>query len=90
MFSWVKIHEPNSGSSVKQCVPCPVVNTIKVCDSGIYGAKALGEQNPNGTGDVAFGVSKDGYYLYAYFMFTNGYVVCAQFDCIDMYTSSVY
>ena len=61
-----------------------LTNTIKVCDSGLYGAKALGEQNPNGTGDVAFRVSKDGYYLYAYFMFTNGYVVCAQFDCIDM------
>lgn len=59
-------------------------NTIKVCDAGLYGARALGEQNPNGTGDVAFRVSKDGYYLYAYFMFTNGYVVCAQFDCIDM------
>lgn len=61
-----------------------LTNTIKVCDSGLYGAKALGGQNPNGTGDVAFRVSKDGYYLYAYFMFTNGYVVCAQFDCIDM------
>jgi hypothetical protein len=59
-------------------------STVYVCDSGIYGAKALGEQNANGTGDVAFRVSEDGYYLYAYFMFTNGYVVCAQFDCIDM------
>lgn len=57
---------------------------IKVCDSGIYGAKALGEQNSNGTGDVAFKASTDGYYLYVYFMFTNGYVVCVQFDCIDM------
>ena len=57
---------------------------IKVCDPGLYGAKALGEQNANGTGDVAFRVSSDGYYLYVYFMFTNGYVVCAQFDCISM------
>lgn len=59
-------------------------NKIKVCDSGLYGAKALGDVNANGTGDVAFRVSNDGYYLYVYFMFTNGYVVCAQFDCISM------
>jgi len=58
--------------------------TIEVCETGIYGAKALGVQNPNGTGDVAFKVSEDGYYLYVYFMFTNGYVVCVQYDCIDM------
>lgn len=57
---------------------------IKVCDSGIYGGKNLGVANANGTGDVAFKVSENGYYLYVYFMFTNGYVVCTQFDCIDM------
>ncbi|MBP1613298.1 MAG: hypothetical protein H6Q13_746 [Bacteroidetes bacterium] len=58
--------------------------TIEVCETGIYGAKALGTQNSNATGDVAFKVSEDGYYLYVYFMFTNGYVVCVQYDCIDM------
>lgn len=39
--------------------------------------------NGTGTGDVALKVSPDGYYLYAYFMFTNGYVVCYRFDCIE-------
>ncbi|MEG1765646.1 MAG: DUF5018 domain-containing protein [Muribaculaceae bacterium] len=52
--------------------------------NGLYGAKALGGQNANGTGDVAFQVSSDGFYLYIYFMFTNGYVGCVQCDCIDM------
>lgn len=52
---------------------------------GKYGANALGAGvNGNGTGDVAFRVSDDGYFLYFYFMFTNGYVVGVQFDCIDM------
>ena len=41
--------------------------------NGNYGAKALGSQNANGTGDVALKVSSNGYYLYIYFMFTNGY-----------------
>lgn len=61
-----------------------LTNKIHVCDSGIYGAKALGELNGNATSDVAFKASSDGYYLYVYFMFTNGYVVCVQYDCIDM------
>lgn len=52
--------------------------------NGNYGAKALGNQNGNGTGDVALKVSSNGYYLYIYFMFTNGYVGCVQCDCIDM------
>ena len=52
--------------------------------NGNYGAKALGNQNANGTGDVALKVSSNGYYLYIYFMFTNGYVGCVQCDCIDM------
>jgi hypothetical protein len=51
-----------------------------------YGAKAVVPLvvNGNGTGDVALKVSDNGYYLYLYFMFTNGYVVGYQFDCIDM------
>jgi len=59
-------------------------NLIPVCDSNTYGGKALGVANANGTGDVAFKQSETGYYLYVYFMFTNGYVVCVQYDCIDM------
>ncbi|MEN7547275.1 DUF5018 domain-containing protein [Rapidithrix thailandica] len=51
-----------------------------------YGAKAITPvvANANGTGDVALKVSEDGYFMYLYFMFTNGYVVGYQFDCIDM------
>lgn len=51
---------------------------------GTYGGKDNGGTNSNGTGDVALKVSNDGYYMYLYFMFTNGCVVCVQFDCIDM------
>lgn len=51
---------------------------------GNYGGNACGVQNGNGTGDVALRVSPDGYYLYIYFMFTNGYVGCIRCDCIDM------
>ena len=52
--------------------------------NGNYGAKAAGGQNANGTADVAFKVSADGYYLYIYFMFTNGYVGCVRCDCLDI------
>ena len=52
--------------------------------NGNYGAKAAGGQNGNGTADVAFKVSADGYYLYIYFMFTNGYVGCVRCDCLDI------
>jgi hypothetical protein len=52
--------------------------------NGKYGGKALGKQNANGTGDVALRVSNDGYYLYIYFMFTNGYVGCVRCDCLDL------
>lgn len=52
---------------------------------GKYGANAIGAAvNGNGTSDVAFRVSDDGYFLYLYFMFTNGYLVGVQFDCVDM------
>ncbi|NDV69699.1 DUF5018 domain-containing protein [Dysgonomonas sp. 25] len=52
---------------------------------GTYGPNAIGGvQNGNGSGDVALRVSDDGYYMYMYFMITNGYVVGVQFDCIDM------
>ncbi|MCS3327208.1 hypothetical protein NXV53_22710 [Bacteroides faecis] len=51
---------------------------------GNYGGNALGVQNGNGAGDVALRVSPDGYYMYIYFMFTNGYVGCISYDCIDI------
>ncbi len=51
---------------------------------GVYGGKDNGGENTNGTGDVALKISSDGYYMFLYFMFTNGCVVCVQFDCIDM------
>jgi len=49
---------------------------------GTYGGKDNAGQNANGTGDVALRVSDDGYYMYLYFMFTNGQVVCVQYDAI--------
>lgn len=79
-FSWgsddnIYLYDMNAGSFSSR---------IDVCEGGIYGAKALGTTNGNGTGDVIFKVSDDGYYLYVYFMFTNGYVVGVQYDCIKM------
>ena len=50
----------------------------------LYGGKGNGGANGNGSGDVALKVSDDGYYMYLYFMFTNGCVVCVQYDCINM------
>lgn len=63
---------------------CPAVVWETPLDT--YGPKAISPvvANANGTGDVALRVSEDGFYLYLYFMFTNGYVVGYQFDCIDM------
>lgn len=54
------------------------------CPAGTYGGKDNGGANANGTGDVALKVSDNGYYMYLYFMFTNGCVVCVQYDCIAM------
>lgn len=51
---------------------------------GTYGGKDNGGTNANATGDVVLKVSKDGYYMHLYFMFTNGQVVCVQYDCIKM------
>lgn len=50
---------------------------------GVYGSWTMGVQNTNGTADVALNVSEDGYYLYVYFLFTNGQVACYRFDCIS-------
>lgn len=58
---------------------------IWTSEKGKYGPNALGlPVNGNGTGDVALVVSDNGYFMYLYFMFTNGYIVGVQFDCIDM------
>ena len=63
---------------------CPAV--VWQCDRDVYGAKTIQPvvENTNGTGDVALRASEDGFYLYLYFMFTNGYIVGIQFDCIEM------
>lgn len=53
--------------------------------SGIYGANANGMPvNGNTTGDIIMTASENGYYMYLYFMFTNGCVVGVQFDCVDL------
>ncbi len=59
-------------------------NTVWSAPIGTYGGKDNGGVNGNATGDVALKVSDNGYYMYLYFMFTNGCVVCVQYDCIDM------
>lgn len=51
---------------------------------GTYGGKDNAGQNTNASGDVVLKVSDDGYYMHLYFMFTNGQVVCVQYDAIDM------
>ena len=56
---------------------------IEICETKIYGGIANDGQNTEGASDVVLRASKDGYYLYAYFMFANGYVACKQYDCID-------
>lgn len=38
--------------------------------------------NANCLGDVAFHVSKSGYYLYVYLVFAGGEVACYRYDCI--------
>lgn len=47
-----------------------------------FGARDLGVRGTSS--DVYMRVSDNGYYLYLYFMFTDGYVVGYQFDCIKM------
>lgn len=65
----------------------PVVEWASPYDGGVtgFGPKYIGQPaNGNGTADVAFRVSDNGYYLYLYFMFTNGCIAGYQFDCIDL------
>ncbi len=61
------------------------VPAVKWYTYNTYGAKALGNPtNDNYLADVILSTSDNGYYMYLYFMFCNGYVVGMQFDCIDM------
>lgn len=80
-FTWgsddkVYLHDANAVTTFTE----PIWTT----PIGTYGGKDNGGTNANGTGDVILKVSSDGYYMYLYFMFTNGCVVCVQYDCIDM------
>ncbi len=49
---------------------------------GRYGGRANDGANANALQDVKLHVTEDGYFMYAYFMFCNGYVGCIQFDCL--------
>ena len=49
---------------------------------GLYGGRANEGQNTNCYHDVKLHVTSDGYFMYAYYMFCNGYIGCVQFDCI--------
>ncbi len=54
--------------------------------TGQYGAAAANgthDKAANGS-DVMFSASEDGYFLYIFFEFRNGYVGCVRCDCIDM------
>lgn len=61
----------------------PIVYELDRADGyGKYGGRLNDGQNTNAYTDVALHVSPDGYFMYGYFMFCNGYVGCVQFDCI--------
>ncbi|MCE4565509.1 DUF5018 domain-containing protein [Maribellus sp. CM-23] len=80
-FTWgsddkVYLHDANAATTFTE----PIWTT----PIGTYGGKDNGGTNANGTGDAILKVSSDGYYMYLYFMFTNGCVVCVQYDCIDI------
>lgn len=66
--------DPNTSPSLVWAAP-----------KGVYGPSAAqGAVNANSTADIALATSTNGYFLYMYFMFTNGYVVGVQFDCVDL------
>ncbi|MCM1450341.1 MAG: DUF5018 domain-containing protein [Clostridiales bacterium] len=53
-------------------------------EDGIYGAKAAGGVGAGGNAnDVRLWVSDTGFYMYGYFLFTNGYMGCIRVDCIQ-------
>lgn len=88
-FGWgsadqVFLIEPDGGF-VGDPVAGSTPGLIWKAPANTYGPIAAGTAvNGNGTGDVLMRVSDNGFYLYVYFMFTNGYVVGVQFDCIDI------
>lgn len=48
-----------------------------------YGATAANNRGVAGpSNDVRLWVDRNGYYMYAYFMYANGYVGCVRVDCI--------
>ncbi len=60
-------------------------NLLWESETGVYGSMAtIVEANGNACSDVALRVSDDGYYMYLYFFFAGGRLVCVQFDCLDM------
>lgn len=54
--------------------------------TGNYGAEAASQTNGKGANgnDVRFFVSPDGFYLYIFFEYSNGYVGAIRLDCIDL------
>ncbi|MCI0920407.1 DUF5018 domain-containing protein [Sphingobacterium rhinopitheci] len=65
--------------------PNTTQSLVWAAPKGSYGpAAAQSVANANSTADVALTTSANGYFIYMYFMFTNGYVVGVQFDCVDL------
>lgn len=65
--------------------PNTTASLVWAAPKGAYGpAAAQQAANANSTSDVALTTSENGYFIYMYFMFTNGYVVGVQFDCVDL------
>ena len=60
-------------------------NIVWKSEVGIYGSmNSINQANGNACSDVALRLSDNGYYMYAYFFFAGGQLVCVQFDCLDM------
>ena len=60
-------------------------NIVWKSEVGIYGSmSSINQDNGNACSDVALRLSDNGYYMYAYFFFAGGQLVCVQFDCLDM------
>lgn len=60
------------------------INMLNNGTDGKYGAMAAGNVGVGSNGnDVRLWVSESGFYMYTYFMFTNGYIGCIRVDCIQ-------
>ncbi len=60
-------------------------NIVWKSEVGIYGSmNNITQANGGACSDVALRLSDNGYYMYAYFFFAGGQLVCLQFDCLDM------